>query len=59
MTDPQISPSLGKDKDKDNKPLAPEMQVLDTALDRLLAIDKVFTDLHAIQAVSELKVSIP
>jgi hypothetical protein len=59
MTDPQISPSLGKDKDKDNKPLAPEMQVLDTALDRLLAIDKVLTDLHAIQAVSELKVSIP
>jgi hypothetical protein len=59
MTDPQISPSLGKDKDKDNKPLAPEMQVLDTALDRLLAINKDFTQLHAAQTISELKVSTP
>jgi hypothetical protein len=59
MADLQISPHLDKDKDEDNKPPTPETQVPDTALSRLITIDKVFTQLHAAQTISEIKVSIP
>jgi hypothetical protein len=44
--------------DEDNNPHTPETQALDTALGRLIAIDKEFTQSHAIQVISEIKVSI-
>jgi hypothetical protein len=59
MTDLQISPRIDRDKDEDNKSPTPETQVPDTGLSRLANIDKVFTDLHATQTMSEIKVSTP
>jgi hypothetical protein len=54
MEDLQIHVHL--DKDEDNERPTPETQVPDTALSRLIAIDKDFTQLHAIKAISEIEV---
>jgi hypothetical protein len=55
MGDYQIHVHL--DKDEDNEPPTLETQVSNTALSRLIAINKDFTQLHAIKAISEIEVS--
>jgi hypothetical protein len=47
------------DKEEHNNPPTLETQVLNTALSRLIAINKDFTRLHAIAAISEIEVSTP
>jgi hypothetical protein len=55
MAEPQINES---DKDGGTKPSTPETQTVDAALSRLITINEDFTQAHAVQAVSEIKVSI-
>jgi hypothetical protein len=55
MAEPQINEL---DKDGDTKPSTPETQTVDTALSRLIAINEDFTQAYAVQAISEIKVSI-
>jgi hypothetical protein len=56
MKEAQINVHL--DKDEDNKPPTSGTQVSNTALATFIDINKDFTQAHAIQTISEIKVSI-
>lgn len=56
MAEPNVNDSV---KDQDDKPPAPTTTISDAALVRLITIDEEFTQEHATQAVSEIKVRIP
>lgn len=65
MADPHINPHLSIDEDnktrdnklEDSKPPIPKTQALDTTLARLITIDKDFTEVHAVQTISQIIVS--